>query len=309
MDPSDPQTVYFGTYRVWRTTNQAGSWSAISGDLTGGGSGSFGTVTTIAVAPTDPDVVYAGTDDSHVWVTKNGGANWTDVSGALPDRWCTRVAVDPTDADIAYVTFSGLRWDENIGYVYRTDDAGATWTDITGNLPGAPVNALIVDPEHPTFSTSARTSAASSRWTWERRGTSWARGCRPSRSSTSRSTSRRARWSPGTHGRSIHSIDLNDVTGVPDGGDEVQSVVSLGNHPNPFGRETTIAFTLEPQLRRHALASTTSPGAGCARSSQRTRAAGEHEIRWDGRNEAGRAVANGTYFLRLEAGGEVTAGR
>ena len=306
MDPSDPQTLYFGTYRLWKTTDQGDWWNAISGDLTNGGAGTFGTITTIAVAPTDPDVIYVGTDDSHVWVTLNGGANWTDVSGSLPNRWSTRVAVDPTDADIAYATFSGLRWNENIGYVYRTDDAGATWTDITGNLPGAPVNALVVDPDHPEILYVG--SDVGCFFTMDL-GTTWGvvgtglpavpvfdvKLHQPTRTLVA-----------GTHGRSMHSIDLNEVTGVPDEGDEVHSVVSLGNHPNPFGRATTIAFSLS-RPSHVTLAVYDIAGHKVRTLESGRRNAGDHEMRWDGRNEAGRAVANGTYFLRLEAGDEVTA--
>ena len=110
----------------------------------------------------------------------------------------------------------------------------------------------------------------------------------------------------GTHGRSIHSIDLNAVTGVPDEGDGLHSVVSLSNHPNPFGRVTTIAFSLS-RPSNVTLAIYDIAGHKVRTLEKGNRTAGDHEIRWDGRNQAGRTVANGTYFLRLEAGGEVAA--
>ncbi len=148
MHPLDHLTLYCGTHRVYKTVDGADEWSAISGDLTNGDQGAgFGTITTVAVTPADPDVIYVGTDDSNVWVTQNGGDSWTNISGALPNRWVTRVAVDPEYAGTAYVTFSGLRWNEDIGYVYRTTDYGTNWTDITENLPGAPVNAIVIDPD------------------------------------------------------------------------------------------------------------------------------------------------------------------
>ncbi len=307
MDPSNTSTLYFGTYRVWKTTNQGDSWNDISGDLTNGGVGTFGTVTTIAVAPTDPDVVYAGTDDSHVWVTQNGGANWTDVSGLLPNRWCTRVAVDPADADIAYATFSGLRWNENIGYVYRTDDAGANWTDITNNLPGAPVNALAVDPDYSNIlyagSDVGCFFSMDTGATWNLVGTGLPavpvfdiKIHQPTRTLVA-----------GTHGRSMHSIDLNDVTGIPDDG-EVQSVVSLSNHPNPFRSSTTVAFTLErPADVLLAIYDIAGHRVRTLESGRRT--AGDHELSWDGRNETGRDVANGIYFMKLEAGDQVAVSK
>ncbi|MBN2565781.1 MAG: T9SS type A sorting domain-containing protein [Candidatus Eisenbacteria bacterium] len=304
MDPSDPQTLYFGTYRLWRTTNQGDWWTAVSGDLTSGGSGTFGTITTIAVAPTNPDVLYVGTDDSHVWVTQNGGANWADVSSALPNRWVTRVAVDPIDPDVAYVTFSGLRWNENIGHVYRTDDAGASWSDITGNLPDAPVNALVVDPQYSDILYAG--SDVGCFYTMDL-GTTWSvvgtglpavpvfdlKLHQPTRTLVA-----------GTHGRSIHSIDLNEVTGAPEGGDEVHAVASLSNHPNPFGQSTTVTYSLE---RPADVTLTVYDIAGhrvrSLESGRRT--GGSHEIRWDGRNDSGRQVANGTYFLKLETGEQV----
>jgi len=101
MDPTNPQIMYYGSYRVYRSTDKGEYWSAYSDDLTGGDHGAnFGTVTTIAVAPSSPGTVYAGTDDGRVWVKSDPG-NWTLISGALPDSWVTRVAVDPTDHLIA----------------------------------------------------------------------------------------------------------------------------------------------------------------------------------------------------------------
>ena len=309
MDPSDNETLYFGTYRVWKTTDGGDWWNAISADLTNGyaGGSTFGTVTTIAVAPANPDVIYVGTDDSNVWVTQNGGTlSWTNVSATLPNRWVTRVAVDPTDPTIAYATFSGLRWNENIGHVYRTENAGASWTDITGNLPDAPVNALAVDPDLPNVLYAG--SDVGCFYTknlgadWEMLGTGLPAAPvydikihQPTRTLVA-----------GTHGRSMHSIDLDETTGIPDDAEEVGSVVSLSNHPNPFGGSTSITYTLAGPSQV-TLAVYDIAGHMVRTLESGARVAGEHEIRWDGMNDAGRRVANGTYFLRLEAGEQVTA--
>ncbi len=149
LDPSNPATLYFGSQRIYKSTNHAASWTAISPDLSNGtptGNLVYGTVTTIAAAPSDPNVIYAGTDDANVWVTLDGGSNWTKISDELPNFWVTRVAVDPYDAMTAYVTISGYRNDEYLPHVFRTFDAGNSWTDISSNLPDAPVNDFIVDP-------------------------------------------------------------------------------------------------------------------------------------------------------------------
>jgi photosystem II stability/assembly factor-like uncharacterized protein len=152
MDPSNPQTLYFGTYRVYRTTNGAASWSAISPDLTGGGS-FFGVLNTIAVAPTDSNTVYVGTKDSRIQVSTNAGAVspvWSNRSAGLPPRVVTHIAVDRTSSTTAYATFSGFTgFGDNQGHVFKTTNGGQGWTDISGNLPNTPVNALVTVPNAP----------------------------------------------------------------------------------------------------------------------------------------------------------------
>ena len=151
MDPNNHLILYYGANRLYKTTDGAGYWNAISNDLTNGpgpGGLTYGTITTIAVSKTDSDVVYVGTDDTNVWVTTDGGTNWTSIDDGLPDRWVTRVAVDPTNAAIAYVTFSGYRYDSFLPHVFRTTNYGEDWTDISSNLPEVPVNVIVVDPQN-----------------------------------------------------------------------------------------------------------------------------------------------------------------
>jgi photosystem II stability/assembly factor-like uncharacterized protein len=149
FDPNNPQILYYGANRLYKTTNRALSWQAISPDLSNGeGSGSvvYGTITTIAVASSNSQVIYVGTDDGNVWQTSNGGSSWNNISAGLPLRWVTRVAVDPYDEQVVYVALSGYRYDSYQPHVFRSPDAGGTWFDISGNLPEAPANDLIIDP-------------------------------------------------------------------------------------------------------------------------------------------------------------------
>jgi hypothetical protein len=143
-------TLYLGSHLLFRSTNSAGSWTAISGDLTNGDQGVgtvvFGTITTVAVAPSNKNTIYIGTDDGNVWITQNAGVSYTRIDASLPDLWVTRVAVDPGNDAIAYATFSGFRVDQPLAHVFRTTDHGATWSDISGDLPDAPVNAIAIDP-------------------------------------------------------------------------------------------------------------------------------------------------------------------
>jgi hypothetical protein len=156
IDPEHHTTLYFGTYRVYKTTNAAGQWTAISGDLTG--TSGQGVLNTIAVANTDPNTIYTGSSDGRVHVTRNalttGTVTWTDVSGTtnitLPNRQVTWIAVDPTVSTTAYAGFSGFTgYPDKLGHIFKTTNAGNTWTDISGDLPNTPVNAILVDPDEP----------------------------------------------------------------------------------------------------------------------------------------------------------------
>ncbi len=304
MDPSDNETLYLGTYRVYRSTDGASSWSVISPDLTDGSPGSsYGTVTTIAVAASDPDIVWAGTDDSHVWVATDGGGTWNDVSGSLPDRWVTRVAVHPTDPAVAYVTFSGMRWDEQIARVHRTDDGGATWTSIDDGLPNAPVNVVAIDPDMPAFLYVGTDLGC---YVSRDEGQSWdilGSGLPPVPVYDIKIHQPTRTLVAGTHGRSMHSIDLDEVTGVEEP-DVVGSVITgLSGSPNPFNPTTDVRFSLarpaDVRLTVHDLA-----GRSVRTLLDARRSAGGHSVAWDGRGEGGRPLGSGVYFLMLSAGGE-----
>ncbi len=104
----------------------------------------------MAAAATDPRRVYVGTDTGYLWTTADVTATtpvWTrlDEEAALPTgRWVTRVTVDPHDAGTVYVTYSGYRNASDDAHVFRSTDAGATFADLSGDLPDAPVNELVL---------------------------------------------------------------------------------------------------------------------------------------------------------------------
>jgi photosystem II stability/assembly factor-like uncharacterized protein len=151
MSPHNNQVLFYGAERLYKTTNRGDQWNAISPDLTGEGSGNlvYGTITTVDQSTLDAAVIWAGTDDSRVWVTTNGGTNWTNVAANLPDRWCTRVTADVHDMPSAYVTFSGYKEDDLMPHIFKTTNFGASWSDISGNLAGIPINDVLPDPGHP----------------------------------------------------------------------------------------------------------------------------------------------------------------
>lgn len=148
FDPNNSQILYFGANRLYKTTNAASNWNAISPDLTNGphtGNLTFGTLTTISVSQFNSQVIYVGTDDGKAWVTQDGGANWTDISAGVPNRWVTKIFASKENANTVYLTLSGYRFAENIGHVYKSIDFGNTWVDISTSLPDIPVNDIEQD--------------------------------------------------------------------------------------------------------------------------------------------------------------------
>ncbi|HKO97440.1 MAG TPA: Calx-beta domain-containing protein, partial [Pyrinomonadaceae bacterium] len=131
--------LYFGTYRLFVSTNRGASWSAPGGgtDLTFGG-----VLSAIAVARTNTNVIYTGASDGRVMVSINGGASWTDRTFGLPTRFIKSITVSATDPNTAHLTVSGF----GSGHVFKTTNAGATWSNISGNLPDIPTNSLLIDP-------------------------------------------------------------------------------------------------------------------------------------------------------------------
>lgn len=155
LDPTDPSRLFLGAERVYRSDDRAQSWTPISPDLTNGSTGTnglvFGTITSLSVSALDNQVIWVGTDDGNVWVSTNGGTTWTSLSADLPERWVTSITADPNDPASAYLTFSGYRFGTNMSHVYFTDDYGATWQDLNGDLPDIPVNDLVIHPDNGTL--------------------------------------------------------------------------------------------------------------------------------------------------------------
>jgi photosystem II stability/assembly factor-like uncharacterized protein len=132
MDPANPDRLYFGTVRVFRTENQGDRWQQISGDL--------GTITALSVAQRDSSRVYAAVNNAiHVY---RGGTTW-EKTGAPASRNISRII--SRDAEI-FVAYSGVRSADGKGHVYYSPDAGVTWLNRTGQLPDCPVNDLLFDP-------------------------------------------------------------------------------------------------------------------------------------------------------------------
>jgi photosystem II stability/assembly factor-like uncharacterized protein len=136
LDPNDPDTLVAGAERVYRSTDAAENWSAISPRL-------GYRVSAVTVAPSTSKVIYAGTVDGRMWVTPNTGKEWYEITNGLPRSHVNDICVDPRNARVVYVALNGWSPDR----IWKSTDAGGTWTNVTDNLPPMPANALALDPK------------------------------------------------------------------------------------------------------------------------------------------------------------------
>jgi photosystem II stability/assembly factor-like uncharacterized protein len=161
ISPHDSNTIYYGSQFLLRSRDRGDHWEAISPDLTTNNPDKINTqntsiqhctIVTLAESAAQAGVIWVGTDDGKVQVTRDGGAHWTDttaklaVAGGPEDAWVSRVFPSRFSAGTAYVTKSGRRQDDFRPFVFRTTDFGASWTPLTNGLPDvAEANVIAED--------------------------------------------------------------------------------------------------------------------------------------------------------------------
>ncbi|MFZ6013006.1 MAG: T9SS type A sorting domain-containing protein [Bacteroidota bacterium] len=134
MHPTNPNTLYVGNSTgVRKTTNGMSSWATI-GNLFPAA------INDIAIGISNPSYLYASVKE-RIWVTKNDGGTWTEITAGLPGYYITDIAIDPQNTDRVMVTCSGYNAGKK---VYLSTNAGTTWTNISYNLPNLPANASVV---------------------------------------------------------------------------------------------------------------------------------------------------------------------
>ncbi len=164
ISPHDCNTIFHGANKLLKSVNMGESWEVISDDLTradpatlttgkgGDGNIQYATITTISQSPLDARVIWVGTDDGNVQVTKNGGMRWTLVNDNIPGNpgcWVSRVEASHEDPGTAYVSYTCMRRDDFRAFAYKTTDFGKSFADITANLPEEPVNVIREHPDNP----------------------------------------------------------------------------------------------------------------------------------------------------------------
>ncbi|HEV8600578.1 MAG TPA: hypothetical protein VGQ69_14555 [Gemmatimonadales bacterium] len=173
LDPADSKTVYFGGNVLFRTRNYGQSWEVISPDLSTndkkkqGSSGGpivtdntaaefHSTILTIAPSPKDSKVIWVGTDDGNIQVTRDGGGSWVNtvrnIRDLAPNSWVSTIDASPHDAGTALVAASHWQTGDYAPYLYLTRDYGQTWTRISGNLPARGwAHVVRQDPRNPNL--------------------------------------------------------------------------------------------------------------------------------------------------------------
>jgi hypothetical protein len=159
----DPNVIYHVANVVLRSPYRGESWKEISPDLTtddsakivGRGNIQYCTIVSFAESPVDANVLWAGTDDGNVWVTRDQGKHWTKLNDNVPNNphyWVSRIEASNADAGTAYLSYTGLRRDDFRPFLYKTTDYGKTWTSISAGLPQeGSVNVIREDPENPNL--------------------------------------------------------------------------------------------------------------------------------------------------------------
>ncbi len=167
VSPTDPKDVYTAANVVFHSTDGGKHWRVISPDLTrnikakqqpsGGpinldmsGAETYDTIQSLALAPTNPKVIWVGTDDGWVWVSRDDGAHWHKVTPPGAPQWARVYNVEPSPfaAGTAYAAFDGHEIGNDAPYVFRTTDYGKHWTRITNGLPDSSVEVAAEDPNH-----------------------------------------------------------------------------------------------------------------------------------------------------------------
>ncbi|MHC5065741.1 MAG: WD40/YVTN/BNR-like repeat-containing protein, partial [Planctomycetota bacterium] len=164
MSPQDSRTLYLAGNHVFKTKDEGKTWTIISPDLSSNDSAKHSpqqtsltrdltgaethcSITTLSPSSIDENVIWVGTDDGRVHLTKNGGASWIDIRSAVPDVpegiWVSRIEASHFDLGTAYLSFDGHRSDRFDPWIFRTDDYGQSWQNLGRSLPEGEVIRVV----------------------------------------------------------------------------------------------------------------------------------------------------------------------
>lgn len=152
ISPHNSNYIYHGMQYIFHSKDRGDTWERISPDMTYNIKSELGdipyqTIFSISESPLKYGLIYVGTDDGKVHVTKDGGKTWKEIMKGLPyKKWVSRIIASAFDLSTVYMTQNGKRDDDFAAYVWKSTDHGENWVDISGNIPLGPVNVI---REHP----------------------------------------------------------------------------------------------------------------------------------------------------------------
>ncbi|MFP4487685.1 MAG: VPS10 domain-containing protein [Bacteroidales bacterium] len=163
LSPHNSSILYAGAQKLLRSPDRGETWEEISPDLTtndmekiaGKGHVMYCTITSMDESTLKPGLIWVGTDDGKVHITRNHGADWEELTrnvkkaGLKKERWVARIIASEYDEATAYLAYNGYRNDDFRPYLYKTSDYGRTWEDISSNLPDYPINVVYEDTKNP----------------------------------------------------------------------------------------------------------------------------------------------------------------
>lgn len=267
FSPVDPHVLYYATNVLFKTVNGGDSWVTISPDLTREHPGipaslgqmaasspeadkQRGAIYALGPSPKDINLLWAGTDDGYIWVTRDGGKNWRNVTPSEMTPWSkvTQIVASHDDLNTAFASVSRFRVDDLKPYIYRTDDGGKHWQLIVDGLPGnSPVDTVREDPVRKNLLFAGTETAV---WVSFDAGDHW-----QSLQLNLPHTSMRDLWIHdndllvGTHGRGFWVLD--DMTPLRQITDAVEKADAYLFKPAPayrYRRDTNSDTPLPPEL-------------------------------------------------------------
>ena len=154
ISPHNPRIIYHGMNFLYRSMDRGDGFEKISPDLTHNDVDKIGdipyqTIFAIAESPQKFGLLYAGTDDGRVHVTRDGGDSWKDITkGLVADRWISRIVASQYDEATVYVAQNGKRNEDFAPYIWKSSDYGTSWKNIAANIPVGPINVVREDPRN-----------------------------------------------------------------------------------------------------------------------------------------------------------------
>jgi photosystem II stability/assembly factor-like uncharacterized protein len=300
LSPADNSTFFIGGEKILSASKGNNTWTflgdgtALDGNAMSAMAGSYQNAEVLYVA-SSPKIF--GSTRGSIYVTKNKGDVWTNITQDLPDRFPTDLAVDPTNDDRAFVTFGGF----GTSHVFKTENAGVTWTDIGVGLPDVPTWSVAVDPENTNHIYVGNEIAV---YQSQDSGDNWTNisGNLPDAVLAMEldfsNSNRMLRLA--THGNGAYQLALTSA--VSNQYEEtIPTYFTLEqNYPNPFNPSTTIRYSIK-ESGSVKLNVFDINGKQVAALVNKTQTVGEYTVTFDGSN-----LASGTYIYKLQIGNNST---